>query len=90
MLDFFIIILIGSSIGYFWGRTHHNRYGLSHLLNGLIGLVGALLATFFTVWLIDNSNVPNPYAGGRVWLAASVGAFLLVWLAGFLRSRQYE
>jgi hypothetical protein len=25
-----------------------------------------------------------------VWLAAAVGAFVLIWLAGFLCGRQYE
>lgn len=90
MLGFIVIAVIGSAIGYFGGRIHHDRYGLSHVLNGLIGLVGSLLAAFLTVWALGNGFEPNAYLDWRVWLAAAVGALVLVWLAGFLRGKQYE
>ncbi|MAT96994.1 MAG: hypothetical protein CL608_07620 [Anaerolineaceae bacterium] len=90
MLGFIVIAVIGSSIGYFGGRIYHDRYGLSHFMNGLIGLVGSLLAAFLTVWSLGNGFEQNAYLDWRVWLAAAVGAFVLVWLAGFLRGRQYE
>lgn len=90
VISIIVIALIGGSIGYFGGQIHHDHYNLSHLLNGLIGLVGALLAALLAGWLLDASVVETAYFDLRVWLAAAVGAFMLVRLAGFLRGRQYE
>ncbi|MBK8905187.1 MAG: hypothetical protein IPM53_28655 [Anaerolineaceae bacterium] len=90
MINFLVIAVLGAAIGYFWGRIYHNRYGLGHLLNALIGLVGALLGSFAAMWLTGSTITPAAPLAWGVWLAAGAGAFLLVAVAQFLRGRQYE
>ncbi len=90
MITFLAIVVIGLAIGYFGGHTYHNRYGLGYLLNALIGLVGALLGAFAAMWLTGSPLIPTNPLAWRIWLAAAVGAFLLVAVAQFLRGRQYE
>lgn len=90
MVGFLIVVIIGSSIGYFGGKIYHNRYGLSQLMNGLIGLIGACLAAFLAVWSIGDGAAPDAYLDWRVWLAAAFGSLGFIWLAGFLRGTQYD
>ena len=86
MINFLVIAVIGLGVGYFVGRLYHNRYGLGQWLNALIGLAGALLGAFVGLWLTTSTAE----FAWDVWLGAAVGAFLLVWLADFVRGRQYE
>ena len=90
MIGFLVVAIIGALVGYFGGKIYHNRYGLSQLLNSLLGLIGAALAAFFAVWFIGAGPAPDAYLDWRVWLASAAGAFLLVWIAGFLRGTQYD
>lgn len=90
MINFLAVLVIGAAIGYFWGHLYHNRYGLGHLLNALIGLAGALLGAFVAIWLTRSPLALTTPFDWRLWLAAAVGALLLVAVAQFLRGRQYE
>lgn len=90
MVGFLIVVILGSAIGYFGGKIYHDRYGLSQILNGLIGLVGACFAAFLAVWTLGDGAAQDAYLDWRVWLAAALGALILIWLAGFLRGTQYD
>lgn len=91
MINFLAIVVIGAAIGYFGGHIYHNRYGLGQLLNALIGLVGGLLGAFAAIWLTRSPITALTMSfDWRLWLAAALGAFLLVAIAQFLRGKQYE
>ena len=89
MTGFILFILIGISAGLLTGKIHKNRYGLARFSNCLIGLVGALFAGSIAV-IFSSSGLFIEQLTLTPIIAATAGAFFLVWLAGALRGTQYE